>query len=368
MARLSSLFLTFFLHILLLISRTRSEHSRRKHVALFIFGDSFLDAGNNNYINTTILDQANFWPYGETFFKFPTGRFSDGRLISDFIAEYAKLPLIPPFLQPGNNQYYHGVNFASAGAGALVGTFQGAVIDLKTQLSFYKKVETWLRSKLGKVEAKMTLTKAVYLFSIGTNDYTSLFLTNSTLLDSYSKSEYVGIVIGNLTTIIKDIYKRGGRTFGFINLPPLGCLPGIRIIKASNNGSCLEEASLLAKLHNEALSKLLQKLEEQLKGFKYSLYDFNNNLRQRMNHPSKYGFKEGKEACCGTGQFRGVFSCGGKRLVKEFQLCENPKEFVFWDSFHLTERVYKQFALQMWSGASNSILGPYNLRDLFQSL
>ncbi len=80
------------------------------------------------------------------------------------------------------------------------------------------------------------------------------------------------------------------------------------------------------------------------------------------------GFKEGKEACCGTGQFRGVFSCGGKRLVKEFQLCENPKEFVFWDSFHLTERVYKQFALQMWSGASNSILGPYNLRDLSQSL
>ena len=43
------------------------------------------------------------------------------------VAEYAKLPLIQPFLQPGNNQYYHGVNFASAGAGALVGTFQGAV-------------------------------------------------------------------------------------------------------------------------------------------------------------------------------------------------------------------------------------------------
>jgi len=43
------------------------------------------------------------------------------------VAEYAKLPLIPPFLQPGNYQYYHGVNFASAGAGALVETFQGAV-------------------------------------------------------------------------------------------------------------------------------------------------------------------------------------------------------------------------------------------------
>ena len=77
------------------------------------------------------------------------------------------------------------------------------VIDLKTQLKYYKKVQTWLRSKLGKVEAEITLSKAVYLFSIGTNDYTSIFVTNSTVLNSYSKSEYVGIVIGNLTTIVK---------------------------------------------------------------------------------------------------------------------------------------------------------------------
>lgn len=53
------------------------------HVPLFIFGDSLFDAGNNNYINTPF--QSNFWPYGETFFNFPTGRFSDGRLIPDFI-------------------------------------------------------------------------------------------------------------------------------------------------------------------------------------------------------------------------------------------------------------------------------------------
>jgi hypothetical protein len=87
----------------------------------------------------------------------------------------------------------------------------------------------------------------------------------------------------------QDIYKRGGRKFGFINLPPLGCLPGMRIIKPENNGSCLEEASSLAKLHNRALSVLLRKLEEELKGFRYSFLNFNINLRQRMNHPSKYG-------------------------------------------------------------------------------
>ena len=56
-----------------------------EHVALFIFGDSLFDAGNNNYINTISDYQANYEPYGENFFKYSTGRFSDGRIIPDFI-------------------------------------------------------------------------------------------------------------------------------------------------------------------------------------------------------------------------------------------------------------------------------------------
>ncbi|XP_062087922.1 GDSL esterase/lipase 5-like [Humulus lupulus] len=375
MGRLSRVFLVFFLdiYVVLLIlitppvcgSNTITGSPSKKHgVAFFIFGDSFLDAGNNNYINTTTLDQANFWPYGETYFKFPTGRFSDGRLISDFIAEYANLPLIPPFLQPGFRHYYDGVNFASSGAGALVETFQGSVIDLKTQLRYYKEVEAWLRKKLGNVGTEVTLSKAVYLVSIGSNDYLSLSLTNSTILNSYSQSQYIEMVIGNLTAVIKDIYGIGGRKFGFINLPELGCMPGMRIIKQETKGKCLEEASSLANLHNKALSKLLKKLSKQFKGFKYSLYDLNTNLRRRIIHPSHYGFKDGKRACCGTGEFRGVFSCGGKRIVKEYQLCENPNHHVFWDSYHLTEIAYKQFADEMWTGP-HTVVGPYTMKDLF---
>ncbi|KAK3410655.1 hypothetical protein EUGRSUZ_J02601 [Eucalyptus grandis] len=282
----------FSLPLLLLLLVAPASDCRAEpdpKAALFAFGDSYLDPGNNNYINTTALDQANFWPYGETYFKFPTGRFSDGRLVSDFIAEYAGLPLIPPYLQPGVRNWRHGVNFASAGAGALAETFKGSVIDLKTQLGYFKKAATQLRQELGEAKAELTISRGVYMFSIGSNDYNSPFLTNSTILSSYSKSVYAGMVISNLTKVIQEIYGIGGRKFGFMNLPPLGCLPGIRIIKAEQGGRCLEEASSLANLHNHALSKLLAKLEHQLTGFKYSLYDFNSNLRRRMNHPHKYG-------------------------------------------------------------------------------
>ncbi|KAK9022702.1 hypothetical protein V6N11_002946 [Hibiscus sabdariffa] len=374
MRRLGSFFFFFFFLVFFINatccrgkSQQQQQQLPKKQVPFFIFGDSFLDAGNNNYINTSTLDQANFWPYGLTYFKFPTGRFSDGRLLSDFIAKRAKLPLIPPFLQPGLRQYYHGVNFASSGAGALAETFRGFVIDLKTQLSNYYQVASWFRHTLGNDEGEATISRAVHLFSIGSNDYMSPFLTNPTILNNYNDSTYVGMVIGNLTTVIKEIYRVGGRKFAFINVPELGCVPGMRIIKSDNNGSCLEDATRLATLHNKALSKLLFELEKRLEGFKYSLFDFNSNLRQRMQHPSKYGFKEGETACCGSGQYRGVFSCGGKRRVKEFELCKNPKEYVFWDSYHLTERIYRQFADQMWGGTSNSDdVGPYNMKNLFQ--
>ena len=60
----------------------------KEHVALFIFGDSILDVGNNNYINTSTADlQPNVSPYGKSFLRYHTGRFSDGWLIPDFIGK-----------------------------------------------------------------------------------------------------------------------------------------------------------------------------------------------------------------------------------------------------------------------------------------
>lgn len=56
--------------------------------AFFIFGDSTVDPGNNNYINTIPDNRADYKPYGQKqngYFEGPTGRFSDGRVVVDFI-------------------------------------------------------------------------------------------------------------------------------------------------------------------------------------------------------------------------------------------------------------------------------------------
>lgn len=58
-----------------------------------------------------------------------------------------------------------------------------------------------LRNKLGGAQAKKMLSRAVYMFSIGGNDYAYALITNST----YSRPQLVGRVIGNITAVIKVI-------------------------------------------------------------------------------------------------------------------------------------------------------------------
>ncbi|KAK9056538.1 hypothetical protein SSX86_023900 [Deinandra increscens subsp. villosa] len=344
-------------------SSTSQSHFNKQSYALFVFGDSFFDPGNN-YINTTTYYQANFRPYGISYFNPPTGRFSDGRLIPDFVAEHARLPLIPTYLDPRNKKFVHGANFASGGAGTLVETRAGFVVDLKTQVKFFGNLKKTLRRDLGDAKSDQLLADAVYLFSCGINDYLALVGNNDTILYPYTRQQYVGMVIENFTSVLKRIHKKGGRKFGVLNIPPLACLPNIRAGRPGN--TCNQELDIIASLHNDQLSNRLEELEKQLEGFMYAKFDINSELSKRMKNPSRYGMYVRDHACCGSGPFRGIFSCGGKRGIEEFEVCDDVDDYLFFDSFHPNEVANAQFADLFWNGNS-SVTTPYNLKTLFQS-
>ncbi|KAK2424957.1 GDSL esterase/lipase [Trifolium repens] len=86
--------------------------------AIFNFGDSISDTGNAE-ASYPPLDKNS--PYGSTYFKHPSGRMSNGRLIIDFIAEAYGLPFLTPYLNPtkDHGDIKKGVNFAFAGSSAL---------------------------------------------------------------------------------------------------------------------------------------------------------------------------------------------------------------------------------------------------------
>lgn len=334
--------------------------------AFFVFGDSTVDPGNNNYIKTIPDNRADYKPYGQDGFSGePTGRFSNGRVIVDFIAEYANLPVVPPFMQPAAD-YSRGVNFASGGGGVLPETNQGQAINLPTQLKNFDKVREKLIEEFGETRAQEIVSEAVYFISIGSNDYMGGYLGSPAMRQLHPPDVFVGLVISNLTNAIQELYQKGGRKFGFLSLGPLGCLPALRAANPNSNagdGGCFEDASALAQAHTNALNGILLSLQHIFPGFKYANSNFFEWLADRMSNPSNYGFKDGVNACCGSGPYGGVYTCGGKQGA-EYKLCENPEDHVWWDSFHPTEKIHEQLAKVLWDGPASAV-GPYNLQDLF---
>ena len=82
----SSLALASSLLVFAVAAALGSLSTRAEARAFFVFGDSLVDNGNNNFLATTA--RADAPPYGIDFTPShrPTGRFSNGYNIPDFIS------------------------------------------------------------------------------------------------------------------------------------------------------------------------------------------------------------------------------------------------------------------------------------------
>ncbi|XP_048234298.1 GDSL esterase/lipase 1 [Ricinus communis] len=363
MSNLTSFHLSFLFIFacLLMAGKSHADHSRQAatNVVMFVFGDSLFDPGNNNDLNVSIIDKANRWPYGESFFNVPTGRFCDGRLIPDFIAEYANIPLWTPYMQTeGSQQFINGANFAAGGSGVLSETDPGS-LDLKTQVKFFKTVVNQLRQELGAEEVKKMLTEAVYLSSTGGNDYIGYTEDYPNAAES-EQEEFVKMVVGNLTGVIKEIYEMGGRKFAFQNVGPIGCTPISKQMNGLIGDECDEESLELARLHNNALLEAIVSLQSQLQGFKYLVFDYYTLLYNITRNPSKYGFQVADVACCGSGTNNAI-DCG----IPPYELCSNVSDYVFFDGAHPSEKVNEELAKLLWDGEP-PFTKPSNMKHLLK--
>ncbi|XP_021294581.1 GDSL esterase/lipase At5g45950-like, partial [Herrania umbratica] len=141
---------------------------------VLVFGDSSVDPGNNNYLATPM--KGNFLPYGKDFFRGrPTGRFSNGRLATDFIAEalgYTKAirPFLNKRLRP--TDILHGVSFASAASGYDELTANlSSVLPVSKQLEYFRQYKIRLSQLVGARTAEDITKDAVAVMSMGTNDF-----------------------------------------------------------------------------------------------------------------------------------------------------------------------------------------------------
>ncbi|KAJ0527813.1 putative carboxylesterase [Helianthus annuus] len=169
--------------LLLLLTTTTSTVTRRPFNKIYAFGDSYTDTGNTaSNSGPNAFTYVSNPPYGTTFFHHPTNRYSDGRLVIDFVAESLSLPYLPPYHNPKADTSY-GVNYAVAGSTAIPYSFfvkNNLTLDiqrqsLQTQLAWFNKDLEGQKCKSAKLtpnECKAVFDNAlIWVGEIGANDY-----------------------------------------------------------------------------------------------------------------------------------------------------------------------------------------------------
>ncbi|XP_052208485.1 GDSL esterase/lipase At2g30310-like [Diospyros lotus] len=337
---------TLFVFLLLVLQLIICNAAMRlpKFTALLIFGDSTVDSGNNNYLNT--LAKGNHPPYGRDFpGHIATGRFSNGKLVPDMVA--SKLGIkdaIPPFLQPdlSDEELLTGVCFASGGSGLDDLTAAAAgVIPVSKQLSYLKMYVERLKRLVGEQEAQSIISGALVVISAGTNDFALNFYDLPTRKFQFNINEYQDFLLNNLQNFVQKVYNMGCRKMVVAGLPPIGCLPIQMTLKARVlQRTCLHHQNLDSKLYNQKLAEdLIPRWTRSLPGSLIIYADVYNPLSDMINHPQKYGFRETGRGCCGTGLAEVGPFCSPLSLV-----CHNTSLFLFWDGIHPTELAYSYLA------------------------
>ncbi|KAL8499135.1 hypothetical protein ACS0TY_022202 [Phlomoides rotata] len=323
---------------------------------IYAFGDSFTDTGNTR---SNPGDPATWFifvsnpPYGRTFFHHPTNRYSDGRLVIDFVAESLSLQFLPPYLNQSADRP-NGVNFAVSGSTAIDHNFfvvnRGTFMDvipqsLGTELEWFEKL---LKEK-GCVDSASTPRECEGVFNdsliwvgeMGANDY------------AYSVGSDVPpqtvqqLAINSINDFLQALLKKGARYVVVQGLPPTGCLSFSMLLGGplgKDATGCSGAANLLSSTHNQMLKS---KLDSFRKNFPQSIIvyaDYYEAYMSVLKNAKSYGFTDVFNVCCGFGGMNYNIDythlCGSPLSTS----CPDPSKYINWDGVHLTEAMYKVVA------------------------
>ncbi|KAL4376138.1 hypothetical protein GQ457_02G013310 [Hibiscus cannabinus] len=250
--------------------------------AVYIFGDSTLDVGTNDFI-PGCLTRSDFYFNGR----------ARSRLGAILLGQ-KKSP--PPFLY----LLKHPAEYTAA---CRVPNLPPEDPD---QIKQFSTVRSNITRMTGSEEAtENILSKAFFLIStgVGSNDIFE-YLLNPT--PPMSVPEFNDTLISTYEYHIKTLYELGARTFGILTVPPIGCTPFARAVFTSNN-SCFEPAQEFALDFSLDVAILLE------------------NFSSLGNTFFMTSLKNIAAACCGNG----TYDCN-----QTASFCSNRDEYLFWDRFH----------------------------------
>ncbi|XP_065874831.1 GDSL esterase/lipase At2g23540 [Euphorbia lathyris] len=337
--------------------------------ASFIFGDSLVDAGNNNYLQT--LSKADIRPNGIDFTASggtPTGRYTNGRTIGDIVGEELGIPNYAiPFLAPNatGKAILYGVNYASGGGGILNATGRIFVnrIGMDIQVDNFNTTRKQFDKLLGASKARdYMMKKSIFSITVGANDFLNNYLLPVLSVGARiteTPDAFIDDMLSHLKDQLTRLYRLDARKFVLGNVGPIGCIPYQKTINQLKENECVDLANNMALQYNAKLKDLLAQLTDTLPGSTFVHANVYDLVMELITNYDKYGFTTATRACCGNGgQFAGIIPCGPTS-----SMCADRTKHVFWDPYHPSEAANLMLAKQLLDG-DEKYISPVNLRQL----
>ncbi|XWS34707.1 hypothetical protein CRYUN_Cryun21dG0060900 [Craigia yunnanensis] len=324
--------------------------------AIFNFGDSNSDTGGKSAAFNRIL-----FPNGNTFFQKPAGRYCDGKVMIDFIAEKLGLPYLSAYLDSIDANFRHGANFATGGSTIQpldVRMFKRGFspISLDIQLSQFEQFKervnelykeggnSNIKNKLPRPE---DFSQALYTFDIVQNDLDSAFksMTEKQVVESLPG------IINLLAQAVQRLHQQGARAFWIHNTGPIGCSP-FQVLdyppqteNVDQNG-CIMSQNEVAQEFNRQLKEGVIQLRMQLPDAVLTYVDIYSARYSLISEAKKYGFANPLSYCCG--HYPDIL-CWGKKIMNGLGTsCSNSSAYISWDGIHYSH------AANMW--VANKVL------------
>ncbi|EOA34211.1 hypothetical protein CARUB_v10021720mg [Capsella rubella] len=312
------------------ISASKHVHHHQKlqgrPTKLFVFGDSYVDTGNIK------MHDAPSWevPYGITFPRKPSGRFSDGRVSTDYLAKLLGLKSPIPYQwkdYAGHERLEYGMNFGVGGTGVFETI--NSNMTMTYQINLFEQL-------IGDVYSPSDLSSSLALVSVAGNDYITYILGNGTNKPGFIT--YMKQVIDQTEVNLRRIHALGVKKIAIPLLQPLGCVPVVS--KGSLVADCKDRINVAVIIHNNLLQSVVAKLNKETKDSTFMVIDYYNAFltvfKNKGETPGSTKFETPLKECCG-----GICGAVDEKGVKNYTLCDDPTSAFFWDGLHPTQEGWK---------------------------
>ncbi|KAF8085930.1 hypothetical protein N665_0642s0026 [Sinapis alba] len=333
-----TLFLLSFSSCLIGVESDHVHHNnntkRLRPNRLFVFGDSYADTGN---IRKSLTDSWKM-PYGVSFPGKPSGRFSDGRISTDFLARYLGIKSPIPYTwkkYAGKERLLYGMNYAYGGTGVFK-TFNIPLPNMTTQIDYFQNV---LSS--GNIYSPSHLHSSLALVSNAGNDYGTFILQKRPMTELRG---FIKQVVDQTEVNLRRIHKLGVKKIAIASLQPLGCLPR-KTTSTSFKQYCNASDNAFVSLHNTLLHRAVAKLNNETNPSTFVILDIHNAfltvIKNKRAESGVTRFVNPLKPCCVGITSNDACSNVDEKGEKRYTVCEDPKTSFFWDVFHPTEEGWR---------------------------